>query len=88
MSRDWISNEIFRRVEPSGRTMGEVLRELRFMYNIDIICGVKQEELKECIPWDYLGTWRTLKNLWYGPNKCPTYFRLRDTIKTITNRTK
>jgi hypothetical protein len=41
MSRDWISNEIFRRVEPLGRTMGEVLRELRFMYNIDIICGVK-----------------------------------------------
>ena len=26
-SRDWISNEIFRRVEPKGRTMVEFLRE-------------------------------------------------------------
>lgn len=67
MSRDWIANEIFRRVEPNGRTMGEVLRELRGMYNIDIICGANEEELKECIPWNYLGGWRTFKNLWYGP---------------------
>jgi CubicO group peptidase (beta-lactamase class C family) len=27
ITRDWISNEIFRRVEPQGRTMGEYLRE-------------------------------------------------------------
>ena len=27
MNRDWITNEIFRRVEPRGRTMGEYFRE-------------------------------------------------------------
>ena len=51
MSRDWIANEIFRRVEPSGNTMGETLRELRYRYNIDIICGAKEEELKDLLPW-------------------------------------
>jgi len=88
MSRDWIANEIFRRVEPNGRTMGEVLRELRGMYNIDIICGAKEDELKECIPWNYLGSWRTFKNLWYGPAKCPTYFKLGGMYNTYKNRQK
>lgn len=31
--------------------MGEVLREIRFMYNIDIICGATEEELDDCISW-------------------------------------
>ena len=26
-SKDWITNEIFRRVEPDGRTMGEYWKE-------------------------------------------------------------
>lgn len=38
--RDWIANEIFRRVDPEGRTMGELLREIRSEFGIDIICGV------------------------------------------------
>ena len=27
VNRDWITNEIFRRVEPQGRTMGEYIRQ-------------------------------------------------------------
>ena len=27
VTRDWITNEIFRRVEPNGRTMGEYMRD-------------------------------------------------------------
>jgi hypothetical protein len=68
--------------------MGEVLRELRFMYNIDIICGAKEEELKECIPWNYLSGWRVFKNLWYGPSKCPTYYKLGDAYSAFSNRSK
>ena len=67
MSRDWISNEIFRRVEPTGRTMGEVLKELRTIFNIDIVCGAKEEELHKMIPWQYTTSWRIFKNMWHGP---------------------
>ena len=39
-SRGMIANEIFRRLEPSGRTMGEYLREeLHEKRGIDIHCG-------------------------------------------------
>jgi hypothetical protein len=44
VNRDWISNEIFRRVEPNGRTMGELLKEIRSEFDIDIICGANEEE--------------------------------------------
>lgn len=27
LTRDWVTNEIFRRVEPKGRTMGEYLKD-------------------------------------------------------------
>ena len=37
VTRDWITNEIFRRVEPKNRTMGEYLNEeLQFL---NIHCG-------------------------------------------------
>ena len=35
LSRDWISNEIFRRIHPEGLTMGEYLERK----NIGIYCG-------------------------------------------------
>ena len=88
MSRDWIANEIFRRCDPSGRTMGEVLREIRYMYNIDIICGAKEEELHDCLPWNLISSWRTFKNLWYGPLRTPTYYKLGDIPSLLKNRKK
>ena len=40
VSRDWISNEVFRRVEPSGRTMGEYLsQDIRKEFGVDVIIG-------------------------------------------------
>jgi polyphosphate kinase len=45
ISRDWISNEIFRRVEPAGRTMGEYLREeINPLLGTQIILGANEEE--------------------------------------------
>ena len=46
-SRDWITNEIFRRIEPEGRTMGEYLAQgLRSEFGFDIVCGMKEGDWK------------------------------------------
>ena len=40
-SRGMIANEIFRRIEPEGRTMGEYMREeIHEKMGIDIHCGL------------------------------------------------
>jgi len=58
VTRGWIANELFRRVDPAGRTMGEFLREgYCGPLDADTFIGVKQEELsrvKEVAP---LGFW-------------------------------
>ena len=41
--RDLITNEIFRRVEPSGKTMGEYLKE-EFETDFDIHIGVAKKD--------------------------------------------
>lgn len=46
ITRGWIVNEVFRRVEPAGRTIGEYLREnIGTPLGVDAIVGVKQDEL-------------------------------------------
>lgn len=52
MTRDWITNEIFRRVEPQGRTMGEYFEE---EINADIHIRVPEHKLADCFDfrlWD------------------------------------
>ena len=42
ITRGWIANEVFRRVEPTGRTMGEFLREeISTPLNIDVFIGCR-----------------------------------------------
>lgn len=51
ITRGWIANEIFRRVEPNGRTMGEFLRqEVSGPLNADVHIGLTDEELTRVIP--------------------------------------
>lgn len=46
ITRGWIANEVFRRVDPAGRTMGEFLREdIGGPLGADVVIGVKEEEL-------------------------------------------
>jgi len=46
ITRGWIVNEVFRRVDPNGRTIGEFFREdISGPLGIDVIIGVKQDEL-------------------------------------------
>lgn len=46
ITRGWIVNELFRRVDPSGRTIGEFLeQEIRRPLEADVIIGVEEGDL-------------------------------------------
>jgi CubicO group peptidase (beta-lactamase class C family) len=46
MTRGWIVNEVFRRVDPAGRTIGEFLREeLSGPLEADVVIGVREDEM-------------------------------------------
>jgi CubicO group peptidase (beta-lactamase class C family) len=46
VTRGWIVNELFRRVDPAGRTIGEFLREdISLPLGVDAMIGVKQADL-------------------------------------------
>jgi CubicO group peptidase (beta-lactamase class C family) len=46
LTRGWIVNEVFRRVDPAGRTIGEFLREdISQPLKADVIIGVREQEM-------------------------------------------
>jgi CubicO group peptidase (beta-lactamase class C family) len=46
ITRGWIANEVFRRVEPLGRTMGEFLRdEISAPLGADVYIGLRDDEI-------------------------------------------
>jgi CubicO group peptidase (beta-lactamase class C family) len=46
ITRGWIVNEVFRRIDPAGRTIGEFLREeINLPLDVEVLVGVKQAEL-------------------------------------------
>lgn len=56
LTRGWIVNEVFRRVDPAGRTIGEFLRDdLSGPLRADVIIGVKDEELARVLKVSPLG---------------------------------
>jgi hypothetical protein len=59
-SRDWITNEIFRRVHPEGYTMGEYIRkELNTKIDTGFILGAQDSDLSNMstfkIEFPYIG---------------------------------
>ena len=47
LTRGWIVNEVFRRVDPAGRTIGEFLREeVSGPLDADVVIGVKPAEME------------------------------------------
>jgi hypothetical protein len=55
-ARGWIINEVFRRAEPSGRTIGEFLRdEISGPLNAGVIIGVREEQMSKRIQVKALG---------------------------------
>jgi len=50
ITRGWIINELFRRVDPTGRTIGEFLRQdISEPLQVDAIIGVKESELARIV---------------------------------------
>jgi CubicO group peptidase (beta-lactamase class C family) len=62
VTRGWIVNELFRRVDPAGRTIGEFLREdISQPLEVDAVVGVKREELPRVKSVAPLGFWFQLR---------------------------
>lgn len=56
ITRGWIAGEVFRRVEPEGRTMGEFLRaEVSEPLGADVYIGLREDELSRISPVQLLG---------------------------------
>ncbi len=61
LTRGWIANEVFRRVDPAGRTIGEFLREeISGPLNADVSIGVKEPDMKRMSKVHDLGFGRQL----------------------------
>jgi len=57
ITRGWIVNEIFRRIDPAGRTIGEFLRDdISGPLQVDVIIGVREAELDRISDVTLLGT--------------------------------
>ena len=81
ISRGWIINEVFRRIEPSGRTIGEFLREdLSPTLGADVIVGVKDSDRSRVAPLTPLGIRRqvleTLKPRFMKRKVIDNFFQL------------
>lgn len=51
VTRGWIVNEVYRRIDPKGRTIGEyLLEEFNLPLKVDVVIGVKEEELSRISP--------------------------------------
>ena len=58
ITRGWIVNKVFRRVDPAGRTIGEFLHEnIRTPMASDAIIGVREEDLVKITRVSPLGFW-------------------------------
>lgn len=72
LQRDTILNEVFRRVEPNGKTMGEYLREtVNPNFGVNIFTGLTDEELKKRIPFKVMGGWKQFKMMMDGKKNAP-----------------
>jgi CubicO group peptidase (beta-lactamase class C family) len=58
ITRGWIVNEVFRRVDPAGRTIGEFFREdISEPMAADVIIGVERQDLGRIKKVSVLGFW-------------------------------
>lgn len=56
ITRGWIANEVFRRAEPGGRTMGQFLREeVSSVLDVDVFIGLSDAQLAQVNPVVMLG---------------------------------
>lgn len=66
-TKDLLTNELFRRVEPEGRTMGQYMREVIIPeFDFDIHLGMTEETIPRTYDFGEVGGWRIFKDLWRG----------------------
>ena len=88
ITRDWITNEIFRRVEPQGRTMGQYIRdEICPEIDVQVVCGANEQEIANIRNFRTLGKMECMKLLWKGPKNAPVAFSLFE-FKNFLNKLK
>ena len=62
MTRGWVANELFRRLDPRGRTIGEYLAEdVARPLKADVYIGVPQERFNDFAPVANIGPGRVIK---------------------------
>jgi hypothetical protein len=81
-SRDWVTNEIFRRVEPKGRTMGEYFeQEIRQQLEVDVYLKMEEDQFDRIFDfrWITIPEQRRNAKLPEGDKKYVPFNGLRDT---------
>lgn len=64
-TKDLILNEIFRRIEPEGRTMGEYFQQvIKPKFGVDVYLRMDPEDLHKIEDLRGISTWFQLKNAW------------------------
>lgn len=81
ITRGWVVNEVFRRVDPAGRTIGEFLRqEISGPLGLDIVVGVQEQERQRMFPVRPLGfgyqIWQSLLPRFLGRRVFHNFFQL------------
>lgn len=88
-TRELVGNEIFRRVHPEGKTFGQYLREdFGPEFGIEnIYIGLPKDKWSQKVPYECIGGWQTMKELYHGPDKVPTLLSM-DFFKQAENDMK
>ncbi len=81
ITRGWVVNELFRRVDPAGRTIGEFLRqEVSGPLEADVFVGVQEKERQRMFPVKPLGLgyqlWQSLIPRFLGRRVVHNVFQL------------
>lgn len=68
-TKDWITNEIFRRLDPQGRTIAEYIKQdlHSILGENGIIIGASESDLQNYVQVKDQSGWKTFKDLWTGP---------------------
>jgi CubicO group peptidase (beta-lactamase class C family) len=88
VTRGWIANELFRRVDPEGRTMGEFLRQdISQPLGVDVVIGVNESELARRVDVEALGIGahllHSLKPKFFNRKVFHNFFELIGRLLTI-----
>ena len=75
ITKDWITNEIFRRADAKERTMDEFMREeVHPLLGEGIHIALNDDELHKCYNYRFHSTWKILNHIRSAPQReraCP-----------------